>query len=84
MENALMMDDLRKILSPYVPDKSVLTNLNENTNLITDLKINSAHVIDVILDAETHYGIEIDNDSIEKMVTVGGCIKVIKELKNKT
>lgn len=77
MDEEEILVEFRRILDPYVPDKSLLQTLNERTDLIGDLKINSAHLIDVILDAENRYGIEIDNDSFDKMSTIGGCLEVI-------
>jgi acyl carrier protein len=39
--------------------------------------------VDVIIDAEAKYNIDIDFDSSEKMITVGSCIDVIEEKANK-
>ena len=74
-----VMDELKKVLTPYTEDKNLLSGLNEQTNLITDLKINSANLVDIIIDAESKYNIEIDLDSTEKMINVGSCIDVIIE-----
>jgi acyl carrier protein len=46
------------------------------------LNINSANLVDIIIDAESKYGIEIDLDSTEKMTNVGSCIDVIVEKMN--
>jgi acyl carrier protein len=54
-----IMEELKKVLKPYTEDKNLLSGLNEQTNLITDLKINSANLVDIIIDAESKYNIEI-------------------------
>ncbi len=77
-----ILDELKKVLSPYTENKELLDGINEQTNLITDLKINSANLVDIIIDAESKYNIEIDMDSVEKMVNVGSCIDVIVEKMN--
>ena len=74
-----IMDELKKLLTPYTEDKILLGGINEQTNLITDLRINSANLVDIIIDAESKYNIEIDLDSTEKMINVGSCIDVIIE-----
>lgn len=74
-----IMDELKKVLTPYTEDKNLLSGINEQTNLITDLRINSANLVDIIIDAELKYNIEIDLDSMEKMINVGSCIDVIVE-----
>lgn len=77
-----IMDELKKVLTPYTEDKNLLSGINEKTNLITDLRINSANLVDIIIDAESKYNIEIDLDSTEKMINVGSCIDVIVEKMN--
>jgi acyl carrier protein len=57
----------------------MLANINEDTDLIRDLKINSANLVDIIIDAEAQYNIEIDYDVADKMMNVGTCIDVISE-----
>jgi len=74
--------ELKKVLSPYTLDKDALGKIEENTDLIKDLKINSANLVDIIIDAETKYNIEIDYDDADKMVNVGGCVDVIEEKVN--
>ncbi len=74
-----IMDGLKKLLTPYTEDKILLSGISEQTNLITDLRINSANLVDIIIDAESKYNIEIDLDSTEKMINVGSCIDVIVE-----
>jgi acyl carrier protein len=77
-----ILTELKKVLSPYTLDKEALANIDESTDLIKDLKINSANLVDIIIDAETKYDIEIDYDAADKMVNVGGCIDVIQEKTN--
>lgn len=74
-----IIDELKKVLRPYTENKELLGGINEQTNLITDLKINSANLVDVIIDAESKYNIEIDLASAEKMTNVRSCIDVIVE-----
>ena len=74
-----ILTELKKVLAPYTTNKEVLNSINEQTDMIKDLKINSANLVDIIIDAEAKYNIEIDNDSAEKMMNVGTCIDVIIE-----
>jgi len=67
------------VLEPYTENKELLRNIDENTDLVKDLKINSSNLVDVIIDAEAKYNVEIDFDDSEKMITVGSCIDVISE-----
>jgi acyl carrier protein len=69
---------LKTIIKPYVKNVEAFENLNENTDFINDLKVNSANLIDVILDIEDKFDIEIDNNSMEKMMDVKSALDIIE------
>ncbi|MFI5140491.1 MAG: acyl carrier protein, partial [Sphingobacteriales bacterium] len=77
-----ILDELKKVFAPYTANKEMLNSINEDTDLIIDLKINSANLVDIIIDAEAKYNIEIDYDSADKIINVGTCIDVIMEKLN--
>ena len=79
MDRLAILEELKRVLGPYIKNKELLKDVTEQTNLITDLKVNSANLVDIVIDAEAKYDIEIDADSAEKMVTFGNCIDVIEE-----
>jgi acyl carrier protein len=82
MDRREILEELKKVLMPYIENKEMLAGINEDTDLINDLKINSANLVDIIIDAESKYNIEIDLDSSEKMYNVKNCIDVIAEKMN--
>jgi acyl carrier protein len=73
-----LIHSLKKIVKPYALDLEAFNNLSEETDFIKDLKINSANLVDVILDIEDEFDIEIDNDSMEKMLSVKAAIEIIE------
>ena len=73
-----LITSLQKIIKPYVQDQEAFKNLSEETDFINDLKINSANLVDVILDVEDEFDIEIDNESMEKMLSVKAAMEIIK------
>ncbi len=79
MDRQVILEELKKVLAPYTVNKEALNSINEETSLTKDLKINSANLVDIIIDAENKYDIEIDMDSAEKINNVGSCIDVILE-----
>ncbi len=74
-----ILSELKKVIAHYTTNKEMLAGINDDTDLIKDLNINSANLVDIIIDAEAKYDIEIDYDSADKMVNVGNCIDVISE-----
>lgn len=78
MNKQTLINELKTLLLPYVQDKEAFETLHEQTDFINDLKINSANLVDVILDIEDKYDIEIDNHSMEKMLNVEKAIEIIQ------
>lgn len=79
MNRQEILNELKKVIAPYTINKELLNRIDDQTDLIKDLKINSANLVDIIIDAEAKYEIEIDYDSADKMINVGTCIDVISE-----
>jgi len=80
MSREEILAKLKNIVKPFVTDESLFEGLSENSDLINDLKINSAHVVDIVLDIETEFDIVVDDESINKMTTIGSSIDVIEKL----
>ncbi|MBO7133405.1 MAG: hypothetical protein J6W06_04520 [Bacteroidales bacterium] len=64
-------------MKKYTFDNKVWENFNENMDLKDDLKINSARVVDIVLDLEEKFDIEISDEDIEKMKTVKDVMEIV-------
>lgn len=74
-----LIQQLKPIVSIYAQSPEALENLNEKTDFISDLKVNSANLVDIILDIEESFDIIIDNESMERMLNVEAALDVIQE-----
>ncbi|ETZ23690.1 acyl carrier protein [Pedobacter sp. V48] len=84
MDRAELIARLTPIIATYAQDKDAVASINENTDFIKDLKINSANLVDVVLDVEEEFDIEIDNVSMERMLNVSAAMEIIEDkLKSK-
>jgi acyl carrier protein len=79
MDKDQLLSDLKVIVTPYAQDAAALESISESTDFIKDLKINSANLVDVVLDIEEKFGIEIDNEAMAKMLDVRTAIQIIEE-----
>ncbi len=79
MDKEEAIQKLKEIVKPYVKEANLLESINEDTDFINDLNINSANLVDVVLDVEEVFDIEIDADSMEKMRDVKSALAVIEE-----
>jgi len=77
MEQIEVIEKLKAIVKPYVQNQEAFETMDEQTDLLKDLKINSAHLVDIILDTEEAFDIEIDDESAERMLTVKDAVEII-------
>ena len=77
MDKNELIEKLKSIVKPYVQDESAFETLTEETDFINELKINSANLVDVVLDVEDAFDIEIDDESMEKMLNVKAAMDII-------
>ena len=71
-------DKLKDIIKIYLPEDVSVDDISLNSHLINELNINSANLVDVVLDIEDHFDITIEDDEIEKMETVNSALDIIK------
>lgn len=72
------IEKLKTIVKPYIKNQEAYDTLTESTDFITDLNINSANLVDVILDIEEEFDIVIDNQSMERMLDVKSALQIIE------
>jgi acyl carrier protein len=65
------------ILTPYVKNNDALTQVGAGTHILDDLKVNSARLVDVVLAFEDEFGIEIADDDVDTVNTVGDAVRLI-------
>ncbi len=66
-----------KILTPYVKNQAALDGVDLKTHILEDLKVNSARLVDVVLEFEDAFDIEIADDDVDSVETVGNAVSLI-------
>ena len=79
MKTEEIIGSLRKIVAPYVQNKKAFQDFDMSTDFLQDLEINSANLVDIVLDVEDEFDIMIDNESMDKMLTVQDAVAIIKQ-----
>ncbi len=74
-----IFDKVVAILKPYVKNKDALTTVSNETNILDDLKVNSARLVDVVLAFEDEFEIEIADEDADAVDTIGDAVRLIKE-----
>ena len=78
MNQTEVFDRVVKILTPYVKNQEALDGASLATHILDDLKVNSARLVDVVLEFEDAFDIEIDDDDVDKVETVGSAVELIE------
>lgn len=60
-----IIEQMRDILEPWVSDMESIDRIGEETNLVTDLGLDSIGILQVILGIEKEFGISIENHELD-------------------
>lgn len=77
MKKEELIAKLKPIIEPYVQDAEAFKNLSEDTDFVNDLKINSANLVDIILDIEDEFDIRLENEDMEQMLDVKSAMNIV-------
>lgn len=78
MNRTSLVEKLKTIVQPYSNNQEAVGTLTEDTDFIRDLGINSANLVDIVLDIEEQFGITVDNADMEQMLTVKASLDIIE------
>ena len=67
------------ILKPYVRDAEAFERIRLETDILEDLMVNSTRLVDVVLAFEDQFEIEIGDDDIDSVATVGDAVRLITQ-----
>jgi acyl carrier protein len=80
MEN--IKEQVINILKKYTFNDEVWNGFNDNTSIINDLKINSARIVDIIIDIEEIYHIEITDEELDSLTCFKDIVYLIHRKTN--
>ncbi len=78
MDKTALIEKLKGIIKPFTTNTEAFENLTEETDFINDLNINSANLVDIVLDIEENFDIVIDNADMERMLDVKTAVEIIE------
>jgi len=78
--NIMEFEKLQEIISDVLNVEK--DDITEDTRFKDDLGADSLDIFQIIMGIEEMFGLEIDNDDAEKIVTVGDAVEQIKNATN--
>ncbi|WP_209400484.1 phosphopantetheine-binding protein [Pseudozobellia sp. WGM2] len=77
MDENIKYEKLRNIIKLYLPEDVSVDYIDIKSHLINDLNINSANLVDIVLDVEDEFDIMLENDDMDTMQTVEDALQII-------
>jgi len=65
-------------IAPFAKNQEALEEVSEETNILRELRVNSARLVDIILDLEVEFDIEVEDEDADAVNTVGDAVRLIE------
>ena len=69
--------ELKGIVANYLPDDVSADSIALESHFINELNINSANLVDIVLDVEDAFDIMLENEDMDQMETVQDALQII-------
>jgi len=77
MSETQVFEKVVEILTPYAKNADAVAEVGLGTSILDDLQVNSARLVDVVLSFEDAFSIEIADEDVDKVNTVGDAVGLI-------
>ena len=77
MDRQEVFKKIVEILTPFAKNEEALSNVSMETSIQEDLEVNSARLVDIVLEIEDGFDIEISDDDADQVTTVGDAVNLI-------
>lgn len=71
-------EQLRDIIKIYLPEDVSVAEIGPDSHLLEELNINSANLVDIVLDVEDAFNIQLENEDMDQMKTVRDALAIIE------
>lgn len=72
---------LKEIVTTYLPDDVAIEAVQLDSNFTNELNINSANLVDIVLDVEDAFDIRLENEDMDGMQTMKDALTIISNKK---
>ena len=79
MNEAEVYEKVVKVITPFSKNADALAAISNDTNILDDLEVNSARLVDIMLEFEEEFDIEVEDEAADDIVSVGDAVKLIMQ-----
>ena len=73
-----LFNQVKELVKPYVKNMDAFNGATESTTFLKDLQINSARLVDIILDMETKFDITVSDEEADAVRTLGSAVDLLQ------
>ncbi len=77
MEQSEVFERVVKILTPWAKNQEALVSVSMDSQILDELEVNSARLVDVVIAFEDDFEIEIEDDEVDAVEKVGDAVRLI-------
>lgn len=77
--NVEIFEKVKSIISPYCKNQDALKVATAETSFLDDLSVNSARLVDIVIDFEDEFDVEVSDEEADRIRTIGDAVSVIDE-----
>jgi acyl carrier protein len=77
MSREQVFSEIKELIKPYVKNMDAFANATEQTTFLKDLQINSARLVDIILDMESKFDITVSDEEADQVRTLGSAVDLL-------
>jgi acyl carrier protein len=79
MNEEQVYENVVKVISPFSKNADALAKVSRDTDILQDLQVNSARLVDIMLEFEDKFDIEVEDEAADNIRTVGDAVSLIME-----
>ncbi len=80
MNNEKILSEVIGIIGKHTRNQGALATASMETELLKDLQINSARFVDIILEFEDRFNVQIPDEEADSISTVGDAVTLVGKL----
>jgi len=82
MDRAEIVQQVFELLRRYEGRGANSSGITESSSLVEELNINSARMVDIVIDLEEKFGVTIDDTKLPRLETVSDVVSLVDGLVN--
>lgn len=82
MSREQLFSEIKELVKPYVKNLDAFNSATEETTFLKDLQINSARLVDIILDMESKFDITVSDEEADTVRTLGSAVDLLLQKKS--